>query len=152
MGNIAVDEKLPLEKMVLLKFALEVACELCGCDTGSIMFVEGDKLVIKGYLTSDPAVTPSSNIGISLKVGKRIAGRTVATGKPIIIDGDINNDARFVGIQKFRKINAGASIPIVFEGKPKGVINISRTQTGGAINEKDIDTVVTVAQKLGQIL
>jgi GAF domain-containing protein len=149
---MAVDEKLPVEKKALLKFALAVACELSGCDAGSIMIVEGGNLVIKSYLTSDPSVAPSSKIGISMKIGDRVAGRAAATGKPIVIDGDVGKDVRFTGIEKFRKINAGASIPIIFESKPEGVINISRNKMGGSIGEKEIDAVVTVAQELGRIL
>lgn len=152
IGRISVDEKLPPEQKALLKFVLEVVCELACCDAGSIMTVEGDNLVIKSYLTADPAGEPSSKIGISLKIGDRVAGRSAATGKPIIIEGDINKDKRFSAAQKFRKINSGGSIPIMIEGKTKGVINISRTQSDAAITKEDVDAVMIVAKNLGKIL
>lgn len=149
---MAVDVKMPAEKQALIKFALSVACELSGSDSGSIMIVEGDNIVIKGYNTSDPAIDPAGKIGIAIKIGERVAGKCAQSGEPIIIVGDVNKDSRFSGIQKFREIKSGASVPVMKEGKIKGVINVSRTESAAPITKDDVDVVAVVGKYLAEYL
>lgn len=152
MVSFAVDEKMSREKQVALKLALNVACELTGSDGGSIMLIEGDDLVIRAYRSSDATIDASQKIGISIKIGERVAGRCAQTGETIIIVGDINKDKRFAGIQKFHEIKSGASVAIKDDSKMKGVINIHRVKSTAPITNDDTDVVSIVGKNLAGIV
>jgi len=152
MAKFAVDKSLSLEKQSLLRMALNIACELTGCDGGSVMIIEGDNLVIRAYNASDPAIDAASKMGISIKVGERAAGKAAQTGEPVVIVGDINKDARFSGIQKFHEIKSGASIPMKKDDVVRGVINVHRVKSSAPITKDDVDVVSVVGKNLAESL
>ncbi|MDI6757190.1 MAG: GAF domain-containing protein [Endomicrobiia bacterium] len=152
MVRFAVDKSLSLEKQSLIKMALVIATDLTGSDGGSVMLVEGDNLVIRAYIASDPSIDAASKMGISVKVGERASGKAAQTGESVVIVGDINKDTRFSGIQKFHEIKSGASVPVKKDNLVKGVINVHRVKSSAPITKDDVDVVGVVGKSLAEAL
>ncbi len=152
MVKVAVDDKLSLEKQSLLKLALNLACELSGSDGGSIMTVVGENLFMSAYKSSDPSVDSAGKIGITLKIGERVAGRCAQTGEPIIIVGDISKDSRFGALKKFHEIKSGASVPMKKGAQVVGVININRLMSAAPMSQDDVDVISIVGKNLAELI
>ncbi|HAF95329.1 MAG TPA: hypothetical protein DER10_00205 [Elusimicrobia bacterium] len=62
-----------------------------------------------------------------LALGERVAGKVARDKGPVIIDGPLDKDLRFLNIDSLRDIRSAIVFPLVMEGRLLGVLNANRT-------------------------
>ena len=101
---------------------LGVALELLGAEQGSIMLLEdgGNSLA----LVASRGLPLEVPLGHRTSVGEGVAGRVLATGKPLLL-GDVDSDAFVNFVPKSRPISSSLVIPMRIQGHTIGVLNLA---------------------------
>lgn len=105
---------------------LGVALELLGAEQGSIMLLEdgGNSLA----LVASRGLPLDVPLGHRTSVGEGVAGRVLATGKPLRL-GDVDSDAFVNFVPKSRPISSSLVIPMRIQGRGIGVLNLALTSS-----------------------
>src|SRR5918999_5593563 len=101
---------------------VQVAVDLLRAEQGSIMLLEdGGRtlgLVASWGLPEDIAA------GLRVNVGVSIAGRVIATGKPLLL-GQVDGEAFFNFIPKSKPIASSIVVPLRVQGEAVGVMSLA---------------------------
>ncbi|MBA3052844.1 MAG: hypothetical protein CVU78_01880 [Elusimicrobia bacterium HGW-Elusimicrobia-2] len=140
------DAKLGAEKQKVVETALKILAELIKADGCSFMMKHDDtdeiEIVSSGEESAEVA---GKKLGIRVKVGERIAGRSAAEKKPFLIVGDISHNKNFTHLKKYEEISSGLSVPAVKNGKVVGVINAKKSTSKDILTQDNLDTAKIIA-------
>jgi len=102
---------------------LRAALELVGGDRGSLMLVDNER----NTLTFASAVGLEDRIlkGPGLRIGDRVAGWVAKQGEPVLLTGDLGEDAPFeVKGRQDGEMNVAMSVPLRLGDQVIGVLNV----------------------------
>jgi two-component system phosphate regulon sensor histidine kinase PhoR len=131
VSDIASSER-PLQDAV--HDMVDVAMQLLGAEQGSIMLVDdsGTSLVLVAS-SGLSEVSP----GHRLRVGESVAGRVLATGRPLLLS-DVDH-ARYTNfVPKSRPISSSLVVPLRILGRSIGVLNLATGRDGYLYTEEDL--------------
>lgn len=150
--QVFVDRGLPERERLVLEFLLRAAIAAVGGDGASVMLTdrEGKAITMKGVAGTGENL--ESKIGITLKLGERVAGQAAQTGEPIIIVGDVHKDKRFSTLKKYQEIKSGMAVPIKAGNKILGVINLKRTVIEQPVSQAEVKLVSAIASVAAGLL
>lgn len=128
---------------------VEAAIELLEAEQGSIMLLEEDGQTLT--LVASYGLPTEVPIGQSLRVGESVAGRVLATGKPLLL-GDIDKDAFVNFVPKSRDIKSSIVVPLRVQGRGMGVLNLAINQTHAVFGEEDLRVAQMFADQAAGLL
>ena len=135
--NEIASSAIPLPNAV--RSMVRVAVDLLDAEQGSIMLLDeaGATLV----MAASWGLPAEANKELRLPVGESIAGRVLATGKPLLL-GRVDGEAFFNFIPKSKPINSSIVVPLRVRGEAVGVLSLA-----GAVNRPEFtDMDLKVAQ------
>ena len=130
-------------KEELYKIILELAADLLSACQGSIMLIDG-----KGenlHIVFSMGMSQQLANGMTVKVGKWIAGKVAKTGTPLLVN-DVEKDSR-VGMKNRPRFKSKSliCIPLKLKDKIIGVLNLSDKENLGAFTEADMNLLTSFA-------
>lgn len=125
------------------------AIGLLGAETGSIMLREegGQNLV----LVAAVGLPPDAFVGDRLPLGESVAGRVLATGKPLLL-GDVDKEAFVNFVPKSRPIRSSVVVPLPVQGRPIGVLNLGISAEAPPFTEEDLRIAQMFAEQAGNVI
>jgi PAS domain S-box-containing protein len=146
VSEIASSER-PLQDAV--HDMMRVAVELLQAERGSIMLLEHDgrKLVLVASL----GLSSDVPLGYRVAVGEGVAGRVLATGRPLLLD-DIDEDAFVNFIPKSRPIASSVVVPLRAQGRAIGVLNLAISQPTSTFTQEDLRVAQLFADQAGGLI
>jgi GAF domain-containing protein len=125
------------------------AIGLLRAETGSIMLREegGQNLV----LVAAVGLPPDVYVGDRLPLGESVAGRVLATGKPLLL-GDVDQDAFVNFVPKSRPIRSSVVVPLPVQGRPIGVLNLGISAEAPPFTEEDLRIAQMFAEQAGNVI
>lgn len=114
---------------------VRTATGLLHAEQGSIMLVEDGSRTLS--ITAAIGLPPDVGIGTRLPAGESVAGRVLATGQPLRL-GQVDQDAFVNFVPKSRTITSSIVVPLRVAGRPIGVLNLSRLDSGHDFNDEDV--------------
>jgi transcriptional regulator with GAF, ATPase, and Fis domain len=150
--NVFVDRGLSERERVVLEFLLRASLAVVGGDGSSVMLLdrEGKAITMKGVAGTGENL--ESKIGITLKLGERVAGKVAQTGETIIIVGDVHTYKRFADVKKYQDIKSGMSAPLKAGNKILGVVNIKRTEIEEPVGQAEVKMMNALASVAARLL
>jgi len=133
----------------LLKWLLEISVRSVGASSGSIMlYSEDTRDLYIGY-----ALGLSKEIigKTRQKLGKGIAGRVASSQTPQLITDLVDTELYKSGRER-RRIQSAISVPLIYNEKLLGVINVSTDIGEKMLTENDLDTITKLSYKIAPIL
>ncbi len=131
--NEIASSAIPLPQAV--RSMVQVAVDLLGAEQGSIMLLQdGGRTLSLVASWGLPAEAPQN---LSLNVGESIAGRVLATGKPLLL-GKVDGEAFFNFIPKSKPISSSIVVPLRVNGEAVGVLSLAGAQGRPEFDESDL--------------
>ena len=118
--NEIASSAIPLPNAV--RNMVRVAVDLLHAEQGSIMLLdEGGSTLVMAASWGLPVEAPTE---LRLPVGESVAGRVLATGKPLLL-GQVDGEAFFNFIPKSNAISSSIVVPLRVQGEAVGVLNLA---------------------------
>ncbi len=141
-----------LELDDLLKSFVEIVANELDADRVSLMLLdkETNELIIEAAVGLDEQLVRS----VRINMGEGIAGTVVQEGQSILVK-DIESDPRFSKSNNDEAYNTSSfisapillSVPITYQQKTFGVINVNDKRTGGVFTDDDLNFVSNLASQ-----
>ena len=114
---------------------LAVALDLLGAEQGSIMLVDdaGAGLV----LAASCGLPTEVPLGSTLGIGEGVAGRVLATGRPMRL-GEIDGSTFVNFVPKDRRISSSVVVPLRVQGRGIGVLNLAMAAGSPPFSDEDL--------------
>jgi two-component system phosphate regulon sensor histidine kinase PhoR len=128
---------------------VEAAIELLEAEQGSIMLLEEDGQTLT--LVASYGLPSEVPMGATIKVGESVAGRVLATGKPLLL-GAIDKDAFVNFVPKSRDISSSVVVPLRVQGRGIGVLNLAVTDSPGQFGDEDLRVAQMFADQAAGLL
>lgn len=128
---------------------VEAAIELLEAEQGSIMLLEEDGQTLT--LVASFGLPSEVPIGQSIRVGESVAGRVLATGKPLLL-GAIDADAFVNFVPKSRDIASSIVVPLRVQGRGIGVLNLAVTESPDEFEDEDLRVAQMFADQAAGLL
>lgn len=128
---------------------VEAAIELLEAQQGSIMLLEEDGQTLT--LVASYGLPSEVPIGETIKVGESVAGRVLATGKPLLL-GAIDKDAFVNFVPKARDISSSIVVPLRVQGRGIGVLNLAVTDAPEEFGAEDLRVAQMFADQAAGLL
>jgi two-component system phosphate regulon sensor histidine kinase PhoR len=128
---------------------MRVAVDLLEAEQGSIMLLEesGQHLV----LVASSGLSTEVPIGYRLAVGESVAGRVLATGRPLLLD-DVDEESFVNFIPKSRPIASSVVVPLRAQGRAIGVLNLAISQPTSSFTQEDLRVAQLFADQAGGLI
>lgn len=111
------------------------AIELLSAEQGSIMLLEDDGLTL--VLAASFGLPSEVPVGHSIKVGESVAGRVLATGRPLLL-GNVDSDSFINFVPKHRPISSSIVVPLRVQGRSIGVLSLAMSKGSPDFTEEDL--------------
>jgi len=134
--DLSLDLSGTTDRKTIYSKVVNQAVKIVGGDGGSLMILKpgtDEMSIVEAAGTQRETV-----IGKIMKIGERVSGRAAKEKKPILVIGDVSQDARFKSLVKYETINSGMAVPIMFKDSLVGVINLKRTEKMQAFTDTDV--------------
>lgn len=135
---------------IALDLILEMAVELIGADTASIMLreKEGDafRILVSRGLPSQIVQETEVHLGDGL------AGRVATDGKALILNTDELTGEMAKLAVKGDKIVSSIIVPIQLDGVARGVVNVAKRRGGDCFVEEDLSVLSTLANQASLVI
>lgn len=128
---------------------VEAAIELLQAEQGSIMLLEEDGQTLT--LVASYGLPSEVPMGMTVRVGESVAGRVLATGKPLLL-GAIDRDAFVNFVPKSREISSSVVVPLRVQGRAIGVLNLAVTDAPERFGDEDLRVAQMFADQAGGLL
>lgn len=128
---------------------LGVAVELLDTEQGSIMLLEEDGRTLG--LVAAHGLPPEVALGYRLVVGESVAGRVLATGKPLLL-GNVDQDAFVNFVPKSRSIASSVVVPLRTQGRVLGVLNLATARPSLAFTDEDLRVAQLFADQAAGVI
>ncbi|MEK6532223.1 MAG: diguanylate cyclase [Deltaproteobacteria bacterium] len=131
-----------LDREELYETILAKSSELVGAERGTLMILDSkdNVLCVKASVGIDKKITED----LRIKAGEGISGATVANGIPVVVK-DIEREAPARKNMPAYKTKSFISLPLKFDNRVIGVINIADKISGEVFSEEDLHLLVTFA-------
>ncbi len=131
-----------LDRDELYETILAKSSELVGAERGTLMILDNkdNVLTVKASVGIDRKITDD----LRIKAGEGISGATVANGIPVVVK-DIELEAPQRKNMPAYKTKSFISLPLKFDNRVIGVINIADKVSGEVFSEEDLHLLVTFA-------
>jgi two-component system phosphate regulon sensor histidine kinase PhoR len=123
--------------------------ELLGAEQGSIMLLEEDGQTLT--LVASYGLPTEVPVGYSVRVGESVAGRVLATGKPLLL-GEVDKEAFVNFVPKERKISSSIVVPLRVQGRGIGVLNLAITAGAEAFDQEDLRVAQMFADQAAGVI
>jgi transcriptional regulator with GAF, ATPase, and Fis domain len=125
-------------------------CEHFGVQRCSLMIVDGarESMRIAAYRGMEPSVAS----GVRVRLGQGIAGWVAHHRKPLLILGRSEAEGITHTDQDAYNSDSFVSVPLVFNGRLYGVLNLSNKADGAVFNNYDLDRAILTGSILGMVL
>lgn len=142
MGEILESYNLTVDREGLLQRILQIAVGATGADRGSLMLYEEDRheLVAVAAIGIERELLPK----IRVAPGEGIAGLAFQQRRTILLHGKADR-ARYQVLRERNDIESAISTPLIYDGRPLGVLNLSHALARGAFDEEDLQFVEQLA-------
>jgi len=135
-----------LEQESLMRWLLSLATRSVGASRGSLMLF--DERTEELYIAFAYGLSDATMHRTRLRLGEGIAGQVAQSREPRLLVGVSKQ-----GPWRDRpEISSGVVIPLVWEERLLGVLNISTGRDEPELAEKDLDTVAALSHRFGMIL
>ena len=114
---------------------VRVAVDLLHAEQGSIMLL--DEVGSTLYMAASWGLPVEAGEQIHLPVGESVAGRVLATGKPLLL-GRVDGEAFFNFIPKSKSIDSSIVVPLRVQGEAVGVLNLAGAKGRTEFAESDL--------------
>lgn len=134
----------------LLKLILDKAIEVTHCEKGSLMLLDEEttELVVRVVRGIDPITEEKIASGeiqcTRIKPGEGVAGKVVKTGKPLTLDDTQTEQFKHSATSRVSSIMC---LPLMLNGIPIGVINMTNKKEGQKFNESDLELMTTLSDQ-----
>lgn len=128
---------------------VEAAIELLQAEQGSIMLLEEDGQTLT--LVASYGLPSEVPVGMTVRVGESVAGRVLATGKPLLL-GAIDRDAFVNFVPKSREISSSIVVPLRVQGRGIGVLNLAVTDAPERFGDEDLRVAQMFADQAAGLL
>lgn len=128
---------------------VEVAIGMLDAEQGSIMLLEEDGQTLT--LVASYGLPSEVPMGHSIRVGESVAGRVLATGKPLLL-GDVDKEAFVNFVPKSRAISSSIVVPLRVQGRGIGVLNLAIGESAAAFGEEDLRVAQMFADQAAGLL
>ncbi|UCF78075.1 MAG: GAF domain-containing protein [Candidatus Eiseniibacteriota bacterium] len=149
LGTLSETLNLALDRQKLLKWILELAIGCTGGESGSVMLLDEAEQQLR--IAMAQGLSHKTIEGTRQPVGEGIAGKVVLEGRPLLISGQPEHDDLKRGIER-RDVKAAMCVPLIAEGRPIGVLNVSSSRDASAFLEKDLHLLERLAERATQII
>jgi len=135
LHSLTLDISAPLELPELLQKIVERSVELLNADGGAISLCNEEQgeviLQVENYLPS------KSHQNVIFQYGEGAAGWVAKTGKPLILDDYRTWDGRSAVYEQRQPYSAVLSVPMVWQGKVIGVLQVMDDNTKRLFDQAD---------------
>ncbi len=128
---------------------VEAAIELLQAEQGSIMLLEDDGQTLT--LAASYGLPSEVALGGTIRVGESVAGRVLATGKPLLL-GAVDRDAFVNFVPKNRSISSSIVVPLRVQGRGIGVLSLALTDAPSSFGEEDLRVAQMFADQAAALL
>ncbi|MFP5353127.1 MAG: ATP-binding protein [Actinomycetota bacterium] len=128
---------------------VEVAIQMLAAEQGSIMLLEEDGQTLT--LVASYGLPSEVPMGHSIRVGESVAGRVLATGKPLLL-GDVDKEAFVNFVPKNRSISSSIVVPLRVQGRGIGVLNLAISEAASPFEEEDLRVAQMFADQAAGLL
>jgi PAS domain S-box-containing protein len=148
VSEIASSER-PLQDAV--HDMMRVAVDLLEAEQGSIMLLEENENGQDLVLVASLGLSDEVLIGYRLTVGESVAGRVLATGRPLLLD-DVDEESFVNFIPKSRPIASSVVVPLRAQGRAIGVLNLAISQPTSSFTQEDLRVAQLLADQAGGLI
>lgn len=138
-------EKSGVQMESLLETVLNRFRQLFHADEGSLMLLDRNKHL---YIAYSFGLSEEIVYLTTLMLGERVAGLAVKQGREFLINGGLEKYPNFRGIEKKPRIRSSLVIPIFYQKKILGVLNLNRTQTLQDFTPEDLKKASVLAAQM----
>jgi|GEM_PF-3894785 len=149
LGTLTETLDLALDRQKLLKWILELAIGCTGAGSGSIMLLDDTGKELR--IAMAQGLSGETVERTRQRVGEGIAGKVAQEGRPLLISGEPENEDLRRGIER-SDIKAAMCVPLIAEGRPIGVLNVSSSKDPLVFVEKDLHILERLAERATQII
>lgn len=143
MASLKLEELLPL--------LARLSAQVLRADEASIMLpVPDGSLCVVAAATADGEKLERGAACVAL--GERVAGVVARTGEPVIINGPLEKDPRFAGIEGHYGIKSSIVYPLFLEGALLGVLSVNRVGRDEPFTEADLRHATIFCSQISQAL
>lgn len=127
--------------LTMLKIILKSSCEVLSADGGSLLLYREDSLHVAAISDN----FKDEIMGKTIEPDDGIIGKVFLSGKPIVVNNEVEANPFFNGYKMFQKVRSGISLPLIHENCSVGVLNLSRTAAKVEFTESDFDAAAVFA-------
>ncbi|MDQ4142730.1 MAG: ATP-binding protein [Actinomycetota bacterium] len=145
--NEIASSAIPLPNAV--RSMVRVAVDLLHAEQGSIMLLEdrGRTLV----MAASWGLPSEADKELRLAVGESIAGRVLATGKPLLL-GRVDGEAFFNFIPKTKPVTSSIVVPLRVQGEAIGVLSLAGAKERAEFTETDLKVAQMFADQAAGLI
>jgi len=149
LHEIVESYKLTVDADELFSRVLEIAVAVTGAEGGSLMLLDhaARELRVRVAAGVEPELWPK----IRVPLGHGIAGRVAADGRPLRLRGKADRQA-FKIMRERLDVESALSVPLIFEGRVLGVLNLHHTTRPDAFSDESLEFAEQLAQLDAQII
>ena len=149
LSEILESYNLTVDRRGLLSRILQIAVGATGADRGSLMLFDPEA----GHLAVEVAIGIEREVLPKIRIapGEGIAGRAFSTGQAILLHGKADQQ-RYQVVRERDDVESAISAPMIFQGHPLGVLNVSHGRQSGAFGEEDLRFVEQLAELDAKII
>ncbi|MBW2383318.1 MAG: GAF domain-containing protein [Deltaproteobacteria bacterium] len=149
LGEVVESVELTIDSGELFNRMLEIAVGVTGAEGGSLMLLDDARHEL--YIQVAIGVEPELWQKIRVPLGEGISGYVADTARPLHIEGKA--DRRHFQITRERMdVEAALCVPLVFEGKVLGVLNLHHSTRSHAFSPDDLHFLEQLAALDAQII
>jgi signal transduction histidine kinase/FixJ family two-component response regulator len=131
-------EKLP-------EVIVEVAMRVMAADSVSLLLPGiGNQLYLAHSYGLDPAVAKA----VRVNIGEGVAGRVAASRTPLIIQGDVRNQAGFKDVKKSNGSKSSIVYPLVSDRRLLGMLTFNRASQDRPFRQHDLEKAGVLASQV----
>ena len=127
---------------------VRVAVDLLDAEQGSIMLLEEDGATLSVAASWG---LPDEARNLRLAVGESVAGRVLATGKPLLL-GQVDGEAFFNFVPKAKPISSSIVVPLRVGGEAIGVLSLAGSQGRQEFTETDLKVAQMFADQAAGLI
>ncbi len=149
LREVVASVNLTIDADELFRRMLEIALGVTGAEAGSLMLLspDGRELGVRVAVGIEPELWPK----IRLPLGDGIAGRVAAEARPLRLRGRADRQT-FRIVRERLDVESALCVPLVFEGRVLGVLNLHHTTRPDAFSADDLAFAEQLARLDAQII
>ncbi|MFB3118338.1 MAG: GAF domain-containing protein, partial [Myxococcota bacterium] len=149
LHEIVESYNLTVDADELFSRVLEIAVAVTGAEGGSLMLLDHSarELRVRVAVGVEPELWPK----IRVPLGHGIAGRVAADGRSLRLRGKADRQA-FQIVHERLDVESAISVPLIFEGRVLGVLNLHHTTRADAFSDASLEFAEQLAHLDAQII